>query len=166
MQSLYDAEPGGAMNTQRGWPLDSKTTGQHRRLSRVRKGRYVKVDCLRATAASVRYCGMNSSILRYLPQKRPSGGDADNAHFACSNITAATDSPKRKSARPSRSSSPRGMPGNPAADTPVIFTRGDMRQARANQEVNSSAADIRANHSDGRSSGANITATGADGTLT
>ncbi|EAC0448760.1 TPA: DUF823 domain-containing adhesin [Salmonella enterica subsp. enterica serovar Weltevreden] len=57
--------------------------------------------------------------------------------------------------------------GNPAADTPVIFTRGDS-VGRANQEVNSSAAaDIQINHSDGRSSGANYyTATGADGTLT
>ncbi|MGS8722666.1 Immunoglobulin-like domain BIg-containing protein, partial [Salmonella enterica subsp. enterica serovar Infantis] len=48
---------------------------------------------------------------------------------------------------------PRDAQGNPAADTPIIFTRGD-RVGRANQEVNSSAeADIQINHRDGRSSG-------------
>ncbi|MGK7494761.1 adhesion domain-containing protein, partial [Salmonella enterica] len=43
LQSLYDAWPGGAMNTQQGWPLDGKNYQDNTAdLSRSTENRYVK----------------------------------------------------------------------------------------------------------------------------
>lgn len=48
MQSLYDARPGGAMNTQQGWPLDGKNYQDSTAdLSRSTQNRYVKSINLR-----------------------------------------------------------------------------------------------------------------------
>ncbi|WP_262243605.1 adhesion domain-containing protein, partial [Escherichia coli] len=48
MQSLYDARPGGAMNTQQGWPLDGKNYQDRTAdLSRSTQNRYVKSINLR-----------------------------------------------------------------------------------------------------------------------
>ncbi|EDE9376575.1 hypothetical protein AID21_03970 [Salmonella enterica subsp. enterica serovar Muenchen] len=165
MQSLYDARPGGAMNTQQGWPLDGKNYQDSTAdLSRSTQNRYVKSINLRD--GGVGSLLWNEQLYFVCLQ---------NAHPAAMQITLTSpvynDSDGFAKAKVGETIpviiTTRDAQGNPAADTPVIFTRGDS-VGRANQEVNSSAAaDIQINHSDGRSSGANYyTATGADGTLT
>ncbi|ECY7713496.1 hypothetical protein AVE47_22895, partial [Salmonella enterica subsp. enterica serovar Enteritidis] len=165
MQSLYDARPGGAMNTQQGWPLDGKNYQDSTAdLSRSTQNRYVKSINLRD--GGVGSLLWNEQLYFVCLQ---------NAHPAATQITLTSpvynDSDGFAKAKVGETIpviiTTRDAQGNPAADTPVIFTRGDS-VGRANQEVNSSAAaDIQINHSDGRSSGANYyTATGADGTLT
>ncbi|CAB3274459.1 hypothetical protein DSS99_04400 [Salmonella enterica subsp. enterica serovar Livingstone] len=165
MQSLYDARPGGAMNTQQGWPLDGKNYQDSTAdLSRSTQNRYVKSINLRD--GGVGSLLWNEQLYFVCLQ---------NAHPAATQITLTSpvynDSDGFTKAKVGETIpviiTTRDAQGNPAADTPVIFTRGDS-VGRANQEVNSSAAaDIQINHSDGRSSGANYyTATGADGTLT
>ncbi|EAB7532519.1 TPA: DUF823 domain-containing adhesin [Salmonella enterica subsp. enterica serovar Java] len=164
MQSLYDARPGGAMNTQQGWPLDGKNYQDSTAdLSRSTQNRYVKSINLRD--GGVGSLLWNEQLYFVCLQ---------NAHPAATQITLTSpvynDSDGFAKAKVGETIpviiTTRDAQGNPAADTPVIFTRGDS-VGRANQEVNSSAAaDIQINHSDGRSSGANYyTATGADGTL-
>lgn len=165
MQSLYDARPGGAMNTQQCWPLDGKNYQDSTAdLSRSTQNRYVKSINLRD--GGVGSLLWNEQLYFVCLQ---------NAHPAATQITLTSpvynDSDGFAKAKVGETIpviiTTRDAQGNPAADTPVIFTRGDS-VGRANQEVNSSAAaDIQINHSDGRSSGANYyTATGADGTLT
>lgn len=165
MQSLYDARPGGAMNTQQGWPLDGKNYQDSTAdLSRSTQNRYVKSINLRD--GGVGSLLWNEQLYFVCLQ---------NAHPAATQITLTSpvynDSDGFAKAKVGETIpviiTTRDAQGNPAADTPIIFTRGDS-VGRANQEVNSSAAaDIQINHSDGRSSGANYyTATGADGTLT
>lgn len=165
MQSLYDARPGGAMNTQQGWPLDGKNYQDSTAdLSRSTQNRYVKSINLRD--GGVGSLLWNEQLYFVCLQ---------NAHPAATQITLTSpvynDSDGFAKAKVGETIpviiTTRDAQGNPAADTPVIFTRGDS-VGRANQEVNSSAAaDIQINHSDGRSSGANYyTATGVDGTLT
>lgn len=165
MQSLYDARPGGAINTQQGWPLDGKNYQDSTAdLSRSTQNRYVKSINLRD--GGVGSLLWNEQLYFVCLQ---------NAHPAATQITLTSpvynDSDGFAKAKVGETIpviiTTRDAQGNPAADTPVIFTRGDS-VGRANQEVNSSAAaDIQINHSDGRSSGANYyTATGADGTLT
>lgn len=165
MQSLYDARPGGAMNTQQGWPLDGKNYQDSTAdLSRSTQNRYVKSINLRD--GGVGSLLWNEQLYFVCLQ---------NAHPAATQITLTSpvynDRDGFAKAKVGETIpviiTTRDAQGNPAADTPVIFTRGDS-VGRANQEVNSSAAaDIQINHSDGRSSGANYyTATGADGTLT
>ncbi|ECY1491891.1 hypothetical protein F6632_12460 [Salmonella enterica] len=165
MQSLYDARPGGAMNTQQGWPLDGKNYQDSTAdLSRSTQNLYVKSINLRD--GGVGSLLWNEQLYFVCLQ---------NAHPAATQITLTSpvynDSDGFAKAKVGETIpviiTTRDAQGNPAADTPVIFTRGDS-VGRANQEVNSSAAaDIQINHSDGRSSGANYyTATGADGTLT
>ncbi|EBV1603437.1 hypothetical protein DN030_10150 [Salmonella enterica subsp. enterica serovar Newport] len=164
MQSLYDARPGGAMNTQQGWPLDGKNYQDSTAdLSRSTQNRYVKSINLRD--GGVGSLLWNEQLYFVCLQ---------NAHPAATQITLTSpvynDSDGFAKAKVGETIpviiTTRDAQGNPAADTPVIFTRGDS-VGRANQEVNSSAADIQINHSDGRSSGANYyTATGAAASLT
>ncbi|ECC8936740.1 hypothetical protein DOQ97_12045 [Salmonella enterica subsp. enterica] len=152
MQSLYDARPGGAMNTQQGWPLDGKNYQDSTAdLSRSTQNRYVKSINLRD--GGVGSLLWNEQLYFVCLQ---------NAHPAATQITLTSpvynDSDGFAKAKVGETIpviiTTRDAQGNPAADTPVIFTRGDS-VGRANQEVNSSAAaDIQINHSDGRSSGA------------
>ncbi|ECC3449657.1 hypothetical protein AHW80_10360 [Salmonella enterica subsp. enterica] len=165
LQSLYDARPGGAMNTQQGWPLDGKNyQNSTADLSRSTENRYVKSINLRDGGIS----SLAWSEQLYFVCLQ-------NAHPAATQITLTSpvynDSDGFAKAKVGETIpviiTTRDAQGNLAADTPVIFTRGDS-VGRANQEVNSaSAAEIQINHSDGRSSGVKYyTATGADGTLT
>ncbi|ESE90721.1 outer membrane protein RatB, partial [Salmonella enterica subsp. enterica serovar Paratyphi B str. SARA56] len=165
LQSLYDARPGGAMNTQQGWPLDGKNyQNSTADLSRSTENRYVKsIDLRDGGISSLAW----SEQLYFVCLQ--------NAHPAATQITLTSplynDSDGFAKAKVGETIpviiTTRDAQGNLAADTPVIFTRGDS-VGRANQEVNSaSAAEIQINHSDGRSSGVKYyTATGADGTLT
>ncbi|EEG7810570.1 hypothetical protein G3O23_003690 [Salmonella enterica] len=164
LQSLYDAWPGGAMNTQQGWPLDGKNYQDSTAdLSRSTENRYVKAINLRdGGIGSLLWdeklyfvCLQNAhpvatQIMLTSPQYNDSDGFAKAKVGETIPVTITTLDAQ----------------GNPVADTPVIFTRGDSI-GRANQEVNGSqAAAIQINHSDARNSGVEYyTATGADGTL-
>lgn len=165
MQSLYDAWPSGAMNSQQGWPLDGKNYQDSTAdLSRSTENRYVKSINLR-----------DGSIGSLLWDEKLYFVCLQNAHPAATQITLTSplynDSDGFAKVKVGESIpvviTTLDAQGNPVGDTPVIFTRGDS-VGRANQEVNGSqAAVIQINHGDGRSSGVEYyTATGADGTLT
>lgn len=165
LQSLYDAWPGGAMNTQQGWPLDGKNYQDSTAdLSRTSENRYVKSINLR-----------DGGIGSLLWDEKLYFVCLQNAHPVATQITLTSpqynDSDGFAKAKVGETIpvtiTTLDAQGNPVADTPVIFTRGDSI-GRANQEVNGSqAAAIQINHSDARNSGVEYyTATGADGTLT
>ncbi|EJN6625121.1 hypothetical protein NQM54_002928 [Salmonella enterica subsp. enterica] len=165
LQSLYDTWPGGAINTQQGWPLDGKNYQDSTAdLSRSTENRYVKSINLR-----------DGGIGSLLWNEKLYFVCLQNAHPAATQITLTSprynDSDGFANAKVGETIpltiTTLDAQGNPVADTPVIFMRGDSI-GRANQEVNSSvAAEIQINHSDGRNSGVKYyTATGADGTLT
>ncbi|EAA6071620.1 hypothetical protein DQZ25_04815 [Salmonella enterica subsp. enterica] len=165
MQSLYDTWPGGAMNTQRGWPLDGKNFQDSTAdLSRSTENRYVKSINLR-----------DGGIGSLLWNEKLYFVCLQNAHPAATQITLTSpvynDGDGFAKAKVGETIpvtiTTLDAQGNPVADTPVIFMRGDSI-GRANQEVNSAlAAEIQINHGDGRNSGVKYyTATGADGTLT
>ncbi|EBW4305916.1 hypothetical protein M6B09_001146 [Salmonella enterica] len=165
LQSLYDTWPGGAINTQQGWPLDGKNYQDSTAdLSRSTENRYVKSINLR-----------DGGIGSLLWNEKLYFVCLQNAHPAATQITLTSprynDSDGFANAKVGETIpltiTTLDVQGNPVADTPVIFMRGDSI-GRANQEVNSSvAAEIQINHSDGRNSGVKYyTATGADGTLT
>ncbi|WP_410964761.1 DUF823/DUF824 repeat adhesin RatB [Salmonella sp. ZJCDC-24] len=164
LQSLYDAWPGGAMNTQQGWPLDGKNYQDSTAdLSRSTENRYVKAINLR-----------DGGIGSLLWDEKLYFVCLQNAHPVATQITLTSpqynDSDGFAKAKVGETIpvtiTTLDAQGNPVADTPVIFTRGDSI-GRANQEVNGSqAAAIQINHSDARNSGVEYyTATGADGTL-
>ncbi|EAW0245220.1 hypothetical protein FGP36_04740, partial [Salmonella enterica] len=164
LQSLYDAWPGGAMNTQQGWPLDGKNYQDSTAdLSRTSENRYVKSINLR-----------DGGIGSLLWDEKLYFVCLQNAHPVATQITLTSlqynDSDGFAKAKVGETIpvtiTTLDAQGNPVADTPVIFTRGDSI-GRANQEVNGSqAAAIQINHSDARNSGVEYyTATGADGTL-
>ncbi|EBB3883504.1 hypothetical protein JO04_07800 [Salmonella enterica subsp. enterica serovar Give] len=165
LQSLYDAWPGGAMNTQQGWPLDGKNYQDSTAdLSRTSENRYVKSINLR-----------DGGIGSLLWDEKLYFVCLQNAHPVATQITLTSpqynDSDGFAKAKVGETIpvtiTTLDAQGKPVADTPVIFTRGDSI-GRANQEVNGSqAAAIQINHSDARNSGVEYyTATGADGTLT
>ncbi|EBL1041001.1 hypothetical protein D0V40_23150 [Salmonella enterica] len=165
LQSLYDAWPGGAMNTQQGWPLDGKNYQDSTAdLSRSTENRYVKSINLR-----------DGGIGSLLWDEKLYFVCLQNAHPVATQITLTSpqynDSDGFAKAKVGETIpvtiTTLDAQGKPVADTPVIFTRGDSI-GRANQEVNGSqAAAIQINHSDARNSGVEYyTATGADGTLT
>ncbi|EAA3658338.1 hypothetical protein DOH12_12130 [Salmonella enterica subsp. enterica] len=165
LQSLYDAWPGGAMNTQQGWPLDGKNYQDSTAdLSRTSENRYVKSINLR-----------DGGIGSLLWAEKLYFVCLQNAHPVATQITLTSpqynDSDGFAKAKVGETIpvtiTTLDAQGKPVADTPVIFTRGDSI-GRANQEVNGSqAAAIQINHSDARNSGVEYyTATGADGTLT
>ncbi|EAA8739851.1 hypothetical protein BBG21_07135 [Salmonella enterica] len=165
LQSLYDTWPGSAINTQQGWPLDGKNYQDSTAdLSRSTENRYVKSINLR-----------DGGIGSLLWNEKLYFVCLQNAHPAATQITLTSprynDSDGFANAKVGETIpltiTTLDAQGNPVADTPVIFMRGDSI-GRANQEVNSSvAAEIQINHSDGRNSGVKYyTATGADGTLT
>ncbi|EAO9410632.1 hypothetical protein S799_14545, partial [Salmonella enterica] len=165
LQSLYDAWPGGAMNTQQGWPLDGKNYQDNTAdLSRSTENRYVKSINLR-----------DGGIGSLLWDEKLYFVCLQNAHPVVTQITLTSpqynDSDGFAKAKVGETIpvtiTTLDAQGKPVADTPVIFTRGDSI-GRANQEVNGSqAAAIQINHSDARNSGVEYyTATGADGTLT
>ncbi|EMC0325549.1 hypothetical protein U9S79_001236 [Salmonella enterica] len=165
LQSLYDTWPGGAMNTQQGWPLDGKNYQDSTAdLSRTSENRYVKSINLR-----------DGGIGSLLWDEKLYFVCLQNAHPVATQITLTSpqynDSDGFAKAKVGETIpvtiTTLDAQGNPVADTPVIFTRGDSI-GRANQEVNGSqAAAIQINHSDARNSGVEYyTATGADGTLT
>lgn len=165
MQSLYDAWPSGAMNSQQGWPLDGKNYQDSTAdLSRSTENRYVKSINLRD--GGVGSLLWNEQLYFVCLQ---------NAHPVATQITLTSpvynDSDGFAKAKVGESIpviiTTLDAQGKPVADTPVIFKRGDS-VGRANQELNSSlAATIQINHSDGRNSGVEYyTTTGADGTLT
>ncbi|EAY8070370.1 hypothetical protein AHZ02_13075 [Salmonella enterica] len=165
LQSLYDTWPGGAINTQQGWPLDGKNYQDSTAdLSRSTENRYVKSINLR-----------DGGIGSLLWNEKLYFVCLQNAHPAATQITLTSprynDSDGFANAKVGETIpltiTTLDAQGNPVADTPVIFMRSDSI-GRANQEVNSSvAAEIQINHSDGRNSGVKYyTATGADGTLT
>ncbi|HFV9772998.1 TPA: DUF823/DUF824 repeat adhesin RatB [Salmonella enterica subsp. enterica serovar Orientalis] len=165
LQSLYDTWPGGAINTQQGWPLDGKNYQDSTAdLSRSTENRYVKSINLR-----------DGGIGSLLWNEKLYFVCLQNAHPAATQITLTSprynDSDGFANAKVGETIpltiTTLDAQGNPVADTPVIFMRGDSI-GRANQEVNSSvAAEIQINHSDGRNSGVKYyTATGADDTLT
>ncbi|EBS7980106.1 hypothetical protein C8414_11920 [Salmonella enterica] len=165
LQSLYDAWPGGAMNTQQGWPLDGKNYQDSTAdLSRASENRYVKSINLR-----------DGGIGSLLWAEKLYFVCLQNAHPVATQITLTSpqynDSDGFAKAKVGETIpvtiTTLDAQGKPVADTPVIFTRGDSI-GRANQEVNGSqAAAIQINHSDARNSGVEYyTATGADGTLT
>lgn len=165
LQSLYDTWPGGAINTQQGWPLDGKNyQNSTADLSRSTENRYVKSINLR-----------DGGIGSLLWNEKLYFVCLQNAQPAATQITLTSprynDSDGFANAKVGETIpltiTTLDAQGNPVADTPVIFMRGDSI-GRANQEVNSSvAAEIQINHSDGRNSGVKYyTATGADGTLT
>ncbi|EBR1337472.1 hypothetical protein AIX56_22395, partial [Salmonella enterica] len=164
LQSLYDAWPGGAMNTQQGWPLDGKNYQDSTAdLSRSTENRYVKAINLR-----------DGGIGSLLWDEKLYFVCLQNAHPVATQITLTSpqynDSDGFAKAKVGETIpvtiTTLDAQGNPVADTPVIFTRGDSI-GRVNQEVNGSqAAAIQINHSDARNSGVEYyTATGADGTL-
>ncbi|ENU8985497.1 DUF823/DUF824 repeat adhesin RatB [Salmonella enterica] len=164
LQSLYDAWPGGAMNTQQSWPLDGKNYQDSTAdLSRSTENRYVKAINLR-----------DGGIGSLLWDEKLYFVCLQNAHPVATQITLTSpqynDSDGFAKAKVGETIpvtiTTLDAQGNPVADTPVIFTRGDSI-GRANQEVNGSqAAAIQINHSDARNSGVEYyTATGADGTL-
>ncbi|HAF6187902.1 TPA: hypothetical protein G8L39_003896 [Salmonella enterica] len=160
LQSLYDAWPGGAMNTQQGWPLDGKNYQDSTAdLSRSTENRYVKAINLR-----------DGGIGSLLWDEKLYFVCLQNAHPVATQITLTSpqynDSDGFAKAKVGETI-PVTITTLDAQDTPVIFTRGDSI-GRANQEVNGSqAAAIQINHSDARNSGVEYyTATGADGTLT
>ncbi|EKJ4033164.1 hypothetical protein PG474_003713, partial [Salmonella enterica] len=164
LQSLYDAWSGGAMNTQQGWPLDGKNYQDSTAdLSRSTENRYVKAINLR-----------DGGIGSLLWDEKLYFVCLQNAHPVATQITLTSpqynDSDGFAKAKVGETIpvtiTTLDAQGNPVADTPVIFTRGDSI-GRANQEVNGSqAAAIQINHSDARNSGVEYyTATGADGTL-
>ncbi|EDS7168078.1 hypothetical protein R991_004505, partial [Salmonella enterica] len=164
LQSLYDAWPGGAMNTQQGWPLDGKNYQDSTAdLSRSTENRYVKAINLR-----------DGGIGSLLWDEKLYFVCLQNAHPVATQITLTSpqynDSDGFAKAKVGETIpvtiTTLDAQGKPVADTPVIFTRGDSI-GRANQEVNGSqAAAIQINHSDARNSGVEYyTATGADGTL-
>lgn len=165
LQSLYDTWPGGAMNTQQGWPLDGKNYQDSTAdLSRTSENRYVKAINLR-----------DGGIGSLLWDEKLYFVCLQNAHPVATQITLTSpqynDSDGFAKAKVGETIpvtiTTLDAQGKPVADTPVIFTRGDSI-GRANQEVNGSqAAAIQINHSDARNSGVEYyTATGADGTLT
>ncbi|EOF5133351.1 DUF823/DUF824 repeat adhesin RatB [Salmonella enterica] len=165
LQSLYDTWPGGAMNTQQGWPLDGKNYQDSTAdLSRTSENRYVKSINLR-----------DGGIGSLLWDEKLYFVCLQNAHPVATQITLTSpqynDSDGFAKAKVGETIpvtiTTLDAQGKPVADTPVIFTRGDSI-GRANQEVNGSqAAAIQINHSDARNSGVEYyTATGADGTLT
>ncbi|EII3401984.1 hypothetical protein LG566_004187, partial [Salmonella enterica] len=165
LQSLYDAWPGGAMNTQQGWPLDGKNYQDSTAdLSRSTENRYVKSINLR-----------DGGIGSLLWDEKLYFVCLQNAHPVATQITLTSpqynDSDGFAKAKVGETIpvtiTTLDAQGKPVADTPVIFTRGDSI-GRANQEVNGSqAAAIQINHSDARNSGVEYyTATGADGSLT
>lgn len=165
LQSLYDAWPGGAMNTQQGWPLDGKNYQDSTAdLSRSTENRYVKAINLR-----------DGGIGSLLWDEKLYFVCLQNAHPVATQITLTSpqynDSDGFAKAKVGETIpvtiTTLDAQGKPVADTPVIFTRGDSI-GRANQEVNGSqAAAIQINHSDARNSGVEYyTATGADGMLT
>ncbi|MBJ4829086.1 hypothetical protein JGE98_23505, partial [Salmonella enterica subsp. enterica serovar Derby] len=123
MQSLYDARPGGAMNTQQGWPLDGKNYQDSTAdLSRSTQNRYVKSINLRD--GGVGSLLWNEQLYFVCLQ---------NAHPAATQITLTSpvynDSDGFAKAKVGETIpviiTTRDAQGNPAADTPVIFTRGD-----------------------------------------
>ncbi|EEF6757360.1 hypothetical protein FVG69_16585, partial [Salmonella enterica] len=165
LQSLYDTWPGGAMNTQQGWPLDGKNYQDSTAdLSRTSENRYVKSINLR-----------DGGIGSLLWDEKLYFVCLQNAHPVATQITLTSpqynDSDGFAKAKVGETIpvtiTTLDAQGKPVADTPVIFTRGDSI-GRANQEGNGSqAAAIQINHSDARNSGVEYyTATGADGTLT
>ncbi|EDZ8425970.1 hypothetical protein S046_18080, partial [Salmonella enterica subsp. enterica serovar Give] len=165
LQSLYDTWPGGAMNTQQGWPLDGKNYQDSTAdLSRTSENRYVKAINLR-----------DGGIGSLLWDEKLYFVCLQNAHPVATQITLTSpqynDSDGFAKAKVGETIpvtiTTLDAQGKPVADTLVIFTRGDSI-GRANQEVNGSqAAAIQINHSDARNSGVEYyTATGADGTLT
>ncbi|EBK4147293.1 hypothetical protein DLO46_24290, partial [Salmonella enterica] len=165
LQSLYDTWPGGAMNTQQGWPLDGKNYQDSTAdLSRTSENRYVKSINLR-----------DGGIGSLLWDEKLYFVCLQNAHPVATQITLTSPQYNDRDGF-AKAKVGETIPvtittldaqGKPVADTLVIFTRGDSI-GRANQEVNGSqAAAIQINHSDARNSGVEYyTATGADGTLT
>ena len=165
LQSLYAAQPGGAMNVQQGWPLDGKNyQNSTADLSRSTENRYVKSLNLR-----------DNSMTSQLWSEKLYYSCLKNAHSVATHLTL-TSSSYTESDGAAKVKVGETIPvvitalddsGHPVANTPIIFMRGDST-GRSNQEVNATeAATIQINHGEGRQSGVEYyTATGDDGTLT
>ncbi|CAD7561678.1 RatA homolog [Citrobacter europaeus] len=165
LQSLYAAFPGGAINTQQGWPVEGKNyQNSTADISRSTENRYVKsldlgdgnissmlwneklyFSCLQTAQKVATRLTLTSSLYH-----------ADDGFVKAKVgetipvvITTLDDE------------------GNPVGNTPVIFKRGDSI-GRKYQVVNTSAAAaIQINHSESRSSGIEYySATNENGTLT
>ncbi|ENA9697351.1 hypothetical protein ABG299_002891 [Salmonella enterica subsp. enterica] len=165
MQSLYEAWPGGAMNTQQGWPLDGKNYQDSTAdLSRSTENRYVK-------SINLHDGGIGSLLWNeklYFVCLQKAGPVATQITLTSPLYNGSDGFAKAKVGETIPVTiTTLDAQGNPIADTPVIFERGDS-VGRTNQDVNgTSAATIQINHSEGRNSGVEyFTATGADGTLT
>ncbi|MBJ4954875.1 hypothetical protein JGF37_08095 [Salmonella enterica subsp. enterica serovar Goldcoast] len=165
LQSLYEAWPGGAMNTQQGWPLDEKNYQNSTvDLSRTNENRYVKSLNLR-----------DNGITSQLWSEKLYFSCLQNAHAVATHLTL-TSSLYIASEGYAKARVGETIPlvittldaqGNPVGNTPVIFARGDST-GRASKDINSSdAAMMQINHEEGRTSSAEYyTVTGDDGTLT
>ncbi|ECO8397242.1 hypothetical protein FXQ77_06195 [Salmonella enterica] len=127
LQSLYDTWPGGAMNTQQGWPLDGKNYQDSTAdLSRTSENRYVKSINLR-----------DGGIGSLLWDEKLYFVCLQNAHPVATQITLTSpqynDSDGFAKAKVGETIpvtiTTLDAQGKPVADTPVIFTRGDSTTA-------------------------------------
>lgn len=165
LQSLYSAWPGGAMNSQQGWPLDGKNyQNSTADLSRSTESRYVKSLNLR-----------DNGITSQLWSEKLYFSCLKTAHPVATHLTL-TSSAYKDSDGFAKAKVGETIPvvittldddGKPVANTPVNLTRGDS-VGRADQSINQTvAAAIQINHAETRNSGvAYYSATGDDGTLT
>lgn len=165
LQSLYAAWPGGAINTQQGWPLDEKNyQNSTADLSRATDNRYVK-------SLNLRDNGITSQVW----SEKLYFTCLQNARSVATHLTL-TSALYKESDGFAKAKVGETIPvvittlddsGRPVGNTPVIFTRGDS-VGRTNQDVNTTAAaTIQVNQSSSLDSGVEYyTATGDDGTVT
>ncbi|MEZ2585228.1 adhesion domain-containing protein [Kluyvera intermedia] len=165
LQSLYSAWPGGAINTQQGWPLDERNyQNSTADLSRSTDNRYVKSLNLR-----------DNGITSQLWSEKLYFSCLQNARSTATHLTL-TSTLYKESDGFAKAKVGETIPvvittlddsGRPLGNTPVIFTRGDS-VGRSNQDANATeAAAIQINQGTGIDSGIEYyTATGDDGTVT
>lgn len=165
LQSLYSAWPGGAINTQQGWPLDERNyQNSTADLSRSTDNRYVKSLNLR-----------DNGITSQLWSEKLYFSCLQNARSTATHLTL-TSTLYKESDGFAKAKVGETIPvvittlddsGRPLGNTPVIFTRGDS-VGRSNQDANATeAAAIQINQGTGIDNGVEYyTATGDDGTVT
>lgn len=165
LQSLYSAWPGGAMDTQQGWPLDGKNYQTNTVDTSVStEDRYVKSLNLRDNNVTV--LKWNEKI--YYTCLQDAQPIATHLTMMSTRYSTAEGAAKAKVGETIpvviTSLSAEGLP---IPYTPIAFLRGDS-VGRSNQDVNATeASTIQINHTEGRMSGVTYYAvTGADGTLT
>lgn len=165
LQSLYSANPGGAINTQQGWPLDARNyQNSTADLSRSAENRYVKSLNLR-----------DNTIISQLWSEKLYFSCLQNARSMATHVEL-TSTLYNESEGYAKAKVGETIPvlittvddsGNPVGNTPVIFTRGNS-VGRTSQDINTTiAAVIQVNHGADLNSGDEYyTATGDDGTVT